>query len=76
MIDEPLTDAQRRLLIALVMGAMPKDRGDPELTAIIAKLSGTDTVVIARRAYPSHGLDEEYRELKGRVTTVLEDESG
>lgn len=53
MIDEPLTDAERRRLLALALAAVPADRGDPELTAIIAKLSGTDTLLIARRAYPA-----------------------
>jgi hypothetical protein len=54
MIEERLSDAERRRLLALAMAAVPTERGDPELTGLIAKLSGTDTVLIARRAYRSH----------------------
>jgi hypothetical protein len=53
MIEETLTEAERRKLLALVMAAVPRDHGDPQLTALVAKLSGTDTVIVARRAYPS-----------------------
>lgn len=53
MTDEPLTEAERRRLLALAIAAVPKEHGDPELTAIVAKISGTDTVLIARRTYPS-----------------------
>jgi hypothetical protein len=51
--EEQLTDAERRRLLALAIEAVPADKGDPMLTGLIAKLSGTDTVVIVRRAYPS-----------------------
>jgi len=53
MIEETLTDSERRRLVNLAMAAVPMTHGDPELTSIIAKLSGVDTVVVARRAYPS-----------------------
>lgn len=53
MIEEPFSDAERRLLVTLVINAVPRDRGDPVLTSIITKLSGTDTVLVAKRAYPS-----------------------
>lgn len=53
MIDETFTDAERRRLMGLVINSIPFAHGDPELSAILSKLSGTDTVVIARRAYPS-----------------------
>lgn len=53
MSEEQLTDAERRRLLALAIEAVPADKGDPMLTGLIAKLSGTDTVVIVRRAYPS-----------------------
>jgi hypothetical protein len=53
MVEERFSDAERRRLLSLAMGAVPADRGDDELTAIIAKLSGADTVLIAQRAYKS-----------------------
>lgn len=53
MIEEVLTDRERKLLLDLVANAVPVTHGDPELTRLIAKLSGTDTQVIVRRAYPS-----------------------
>jgi hypothetical protein len=53
MIEEPLTEAERRKLLDLVMAAVPREHGDQLLTGLIAKLSGTDTVIVARRAYPS-----------------------
>jgi len=58
MIEETLCDAERRKLVELCIRAMPLYRADdPDLTerleAMIAKLSGTDTVVVVRRAYPS-----------------------
>ena len=53
MIEETLTDSERRRLVTLAINAVPRQHGDPELTSIIAKLSGVDTEVIVRRAYPS-----------------------
>jgi hypothetical protein len=50
---EVFTDEERRRLVELVLSAIPRDHGDAELTAILSRLSGTDTVLIARRAYPS-----------------------
>jgi hypothetical protein len=58
MIDEPLSESERRLLLDLAIAAVPLQHGDPALTAIIAKLSGVDTVLIARRAYPSRAARE------------------
>ncbi len=52
-VEEFLTDSERRRLVTLAIDAVPARHGDPELTSIIAKLSGVDTVVIVRRAYPS-----------------------
>jgi hypothetical protein len=52
MHDEILTDHERRRLLTLVMQAMPNGR-DPELLSIAAKIIGVDTVLVARRAYPS-----------------------
>ena len=51
--DEPFTEAERKRLLHLAMAAVPNKHGDPELTAIIAKLGGVDTVLVAHRAYPS-----------------------
>jgi hypothetical protein len=53
MIEETLTDSERRRLVNLAISAVPATHGDPELTSIIAKLSGVDTVVVVRRTYPS-----------------------
>jgi len=58
MIEEHLDDRDRRKLIELCIQAMPLYASDdPDLAAqmerLIAKLSGTDTVVVARRAYAS-----------------------
>lgn len=53
MIEERFSDGERRRLLALCMAAMPLDRLEPELVGLIAKLSGTDTMIVARRAYPS-----------------------
>lgn len=52
MIEEIFTDAERMRLISLAMGALVSGPDD-EATALISKLSGTDTVLIARRAYAS-----------------------
>jgi hypothetical protein len=53
MIEERLTDSERRRLVELAMNAVPRTHGDPELTSIIAKLTGVDTEVVVFRAYPS-----------------------
>lgn len=45
--------AERRRLLGLAIEAVPREHGDPELTRLIAILSGVDTEVIVRRAYPS-----------------------
>lgn len=53
MTEEWFTDRERHLLLGLLHDAVPTGRGDLALTNIIAKLSGVDTVLVARRAYPS-----------------------
>lgn len=53
MIEERLTDSERRRLLSLAMNAVPQDRGDDELTSIIAKIAGVDVVLVAQRAYRS-----------------------
>lgn len=53
MIEERFTIEERRLLMRLAMDAMPQDRSDSQLITILSKLSGTDTVLVAQRAYPS-----------------------
>jgi hypothetical protein len=53
MIEEPFDDGERQRLLRLAMAAVPVEHGDDALTNIIAKLSGVDTVLIARRAYPA-----------------------
>lgn len=54
MVEERLTDSERRRLVQLAIAAVPATHGDDELTRIISKLSGVDTEVILHRAYPSH----------------------
>jgi hypothetical protein len=60
MVDETFTDAERQLLIVLTQQAMVRIQDDPhmrdasrECFEILSKLYGTDTVLVARRAYPS-----------------------
>lgn len=60
MIEERFTDAERQLLVVWAMRSLLAIQGDPEMVpeiaecrAILRKLTGTDTVLIARRAYPS-----------------------
>lgn len=51
--EETLTDAERVRLLRLCIRDIPHNQGDDDLTGIIGKISGTDTVLVARRAYPS-----------------------
>lgn len=55
MIDQPISDMDRKRLLDLALAAVPLDHGDDQLTRIIAVLSGVDTVLVARRAYPARG---------------------
>jgi hypothetical protein len=63
MIEELFSDSDRQLLIVLATEAMVRIRDDPalehatqELVAILSKLYGTDTIIVARRAYESRDL--------------------
>jgi hypothetical protein len=51
MVEETFTDAERQRLIGLVLAAM--QQRDSVLLAILSKLTGTDTVIVAHRAYRS-----------------------
>ena len=58
--EERLTDMERQLLVILVTRWWVQIRGDDEMQAevgelegILRKISGTDTVVVVRRMYPS-----------------------
>jgi hypothetical protein len=58
LVEEHLSDIERRTLIDLCMRARCRARQDDAelaaaLTGLIAKLSGTHTVVVAQRTYPS-----------------------
>jgi len=64
MIEEHFTDTERRRLISLAMSAFPPAQGDDELTAIIAKLAGNDTVLVAQRTYRSRRTTESGRASK------------
>ena len=49
-MEQYFTDSERRRLLFLAISAVPLDKPpDDELLAIIAKLSGTDVVLISRR---------------------------
>lgn len=52
-VQEALTEHERQRLISLVIKAMPPYRRDEELLSILSKLHGTETQLIAFRAYPS-----------------------
>lgn len=52
-IQEAFTEAERRRLIHVVIGAMPPYKRDPELLSILSKMSGTETTLVALRAKPS-----------------------
>jgi hypothetical protein len=57
MVVETLTEAERRALLHVVLLAIPNqiakaDQPHP-LVALLAKISGVDTVISVRRAYPS-----------------------
>jgi hypothetical protein len=55
MIEQKFTDAERKRLLDLAISAVPRTHGDDMLTGIIAKLSGVDTELVARRAYQARG---------------------
>ena len=62
-VVERFSDEERQLLVTLVLQHWVKLRDDPALDAakaeklarIIARMGGTDTVLLADRAYPSGG---------------------
>ncbi len=63
MIREVIPDEQRQLLIVMISRAYVQIKDDPEMASaaqecsdLIKRLSGTDTVLIAERAYAS-GVD-------------------
>lgn len=49
-MEQQFTESERQRLIKLAIAAIIKEK-DEELTSIIAKLVGVDTVIVARRAY-------------------------
>jgi hypothetical protein len=53
MIEEPFTDAERTRLLRLALAEALAQVGDLALVNLIAKLTGTDTVLVARREYPA-----------------------
>lgn len=57
MTDEPLTEQERRALLGLVIEAFPRNSRDELLLGILSKIGGCDTVLVARRAYPSRAAD-------------------
>ena len=60
LIEERFSDAERQKLVVMVTRALISARRDPERTneaeqyrSMLRKLTGTDTVLYARRAYSS-----------------------
>lgn len=53
MIEETFDDSERRLLLDLAICALPRNALDALMLRVIAKLGGTDTQLVARRASPS-----------------------
>jgi hypothetical protein len=53
-IDEPLSDDDRRLLVTLLMQQVPaREPPNAQIVRLISQLSGVDTELVCRRAYPS-----------------------
>ena len=54
MIEEPVLDGDRRFLLALLLRGVPMNEPPTaQVLRLIGQLSGADTAVICRRAYPS-----------------------
>jgi len=67
MIEETFTDVERHRLIDLILGELnDKDR---MLLDILSKILGTDTVLVARRAYRSQALSRE-QSIRQRASDV------
>lgn len=72
MPDENLSDEARRLLITALMKMAMNDTVDGRpgtkpreiILTTLSQLSGTDTVLIARREYPSRNPTEDHRHVR------------
>jgi hypothetical protein len=54
MIEEVLSDADRRFLLDLLMRQVPeREPPHPQVMRLIGRLSGSDTVLVCQRAYLS-----------------------
>jgi hypothetical protein len=54
MIDEVLSDGERRFLLRLLMHQVQRRAApNPQVLRLISQLSGVDTVVVCRRGLPS-----------------------
>jgi hypothetical protein len=80
MTEELFTDSERQLLIVLATQAMVRIQSDPdmdhavkELHDILSKLYGTDTILVARRAYPSRGLRLSDTDAQDRTNALYRD---
>lgn len=82
MVEESFTDQERQLLILLATKSLVEiDSTDlylqsaiQELNSIIKKLTGTDTVIVARRAYtssPDRGMNDD--QAMGRARSLYRD---
>lgn len=72
MPDEPLSDEQRRLLVDALMrmamydtvSGVPGSKPREIILTTLSKLSGTDTQLIARRAYQSRNPTEDHSHVR------------
>jgi hypothetical protein len=68
MMEEVFSDNERRLLVMLVTNAHAGQLDQNalvEFNTLLSKLTGTDTVLVARRAYASRGvrlMDDQVRD--------------
>ncbi len=52
IVQETFTDEERRLMIEVILNKQLRSP-DPRLVKILSRLNGTDTRIVAHRAYPS-----------------------
>lgn len=79
VITLTFTDDERQLIVTLLLRDLVRIRTDPgmqpqarELAGILEKLSGTDTVLVARRAYPARRAQAAGDPLRRRAISAAE----
>lgn len=61
MIEERLSDAERRAVIDALLAQVPRSTPSEALLRLISLFSGTDTVVVCHRAYAARSIRVERR---------------